>query len=144
MLPLTFQTDRLPPTTNARNWPGVVLMRRGIRNPGAVWAQEAYEAGWKLWPWNLMRRLFSREAQRRLETRGHEIEVQAAVMLHGADPDSYRAREALDMAAGYPAFEGVPAAMVFDQMRAQDEWAARWVSRRAAKIRRMARRLGER
>ena len=143
MLPLTFQTSCIWSDAAARNYPGLILMRPGIEHVGAIWAQECYEAMWKLRPWNALRYMFSSEARAALEVRGHEVEVQAEVMLEGGDAASLRAREAHDMALGYAQFEGVGTGEIFDRMAAQEDWAARWVSRRATKIRRMARRLGE-
>ncbi|MDS9468592.1 hypothetical protein RGQ15_13565 [Paracoccus sp. MBLB3053] len=86
---------------NGRNWPGLVLLDPSAPYPAAVLAQEAWEAMHKLNPANLLRIRISPDWRRDFEIMGHEVEVQAAALLHGVSAPAYRAREAETMRAGY-------------------------------------------
>ena len=86
---------------NARNWPGVVLIDPDAHEPAAVAAQELYESRHKMNPVNLLRRTFDDDHRRDMEIMGHEVEVQASVLIYGADEASRRAREAASMQRGY-------------------------------------------
>ena len=100
-LPVTIWRDDLG-GPNARNWPGLILMRRGLPNPGAVWAQEFYEArrGWRWLPVALPLLVLGKLLpsldwwRRSQEIMGHEIEVWAESALTGTEPHVIRKREA--------------------------------------------------
>ena len=95
--------------------------------PGAVWAQECYEAEWKLNPVNLLRFAFSAKARRGLEIIGHEIETQAAVRLYRRNEADYREKEAQALKA-YTDFRGMGAGQIKRAMEAKRGAAARWVA----------------
>lgn len=113
-MPLTFWKDRLRNNDNARNWPAVIVMRRGLPCPGAVWAQELYEARKKYLqfiialPLLLFGKFFPRHDfyRRNLELMGHEVEVWAEYYLLGSDVDTVRQREAQSLSDNYPCFQG--------------------------------------
>lgn len=127
MLPIII-TRRLT-GRNARNWPGLVILGKGIRYPAAVCAQEVYESRWKLNPVNMLRHNFSEAARREMEIMGHEIEVQAAARIYGAAEAAYRAKEAAAMLRGYDGlFQGVHARGLEAAMAAKAGKARRWVS----------------
>lgn len=128
MLPIII-TRRLT-GRNARNWPGLVILGKGIRYPAAVCAQEVYESRWKLNPVNLLRRAVSKSARRDMEIMGHEIEVQSAARIYGAAEGAYRAKEAAAMIRGYDGlFKGFSAGGLEAAMAAKADQARRWVSR---------------
>jgi len=83
--------------SNARNWPGYILIKRGIKHSAAVWAQEFYEAQLKLNPVNTLKVVFSSDFRRDMEIMGHEIEVQAAVAIYDVNEEVYRSKEARDL-----------------------------------------------
>jgi hypothetical protein len=66
--------------------------------------------------------------QRRKELMSHEIEVQAAVLLYGADADAYRLREAGGMAS-YAWLKTMTAERITAAMKRHTPAAARWVRR---------------
>ena len=128
MLPIII-TRRLT-GRNARNWPGLVILGKGIRHPAAVCAQEVYESRWKLNPVNMLRHNFSEAARREMEIMGHEIEVQAAARIYGAAEGAYRAKEAAAMIRGYDGlFKGFSAGGLEADMAAKAGKARQWVSR---------------
>ena len=84
MIPITL--TRSLRGANGRNWPGLVLLDPDAPLRAAVWAQEAYEARYKLNPINLIRVRLSKRARREMELMGHEIEAHAADLERlGAD-----------------------------------------------------------
>lgn len=86
---------------NGRNWPGLVLIDPNAREPAAVFAQELYESRHKMNPVNLLRRTFDDDHRRDMEIMGHEVEVQAAVLLYGAQESVRRYNEATSIQRGY-------------------------------------------
>lgn len=128
MLPIII-TRRLT-GRNARNWPGLVILGKGIRHPAAVCAQEVYESRWKMNPVNLLRRAVSKSANREMEIMGHEVEVQAAVRIYGVAEAAYRRKEAASMIRGYDGlFQGFSAGGLEAAMADKADKARRWVSR---------------
>lgn len=101
MLPIyTKKVDKL--SSNARNWPFFIKLKKGLSYPAAVWAQEAYESQYKMNPFNLFKFLFSDEEKRKVELMGHEIEVQVARIIYDdQNEDVYRYLEAIIMRNGY-------------------------------------------
>lgn len=142
LLPVTLWRDDLD--SNAKNWPGLIVMRRGLPVPGAVWAQEFYEARhrWRWLPLSLilirLGRLWPRLAkfERRMEAMGHEAEVWAEWMLAKSDPAATRMRE-VDALTRYAVFEGVPPAQIEAAMRAREKAARAFVQKHERRIRKM-------
>ena len=141
-LPLTFWRDNL--RGNAKNWPGVIMMRRGLDCPGAVWAQEFYEArrGWRWLPVSVPALMLGRFIprldfwRRYQELMGHEVEVWAEKAFSGADPHRVRLREA-DALTRYPAFKKWTAAEIYAAMEERAPDARKFVERHWRKIQRM-------
>tara|TARA_Y100000296_G_scaffold47694_1_gene54643 strand:+ start:143 stop:547 length:405 start_codon:yes stop_codon:yes gene_type:complete len=119
---------------NARNWPGFIILDPDAPYPAAVWAQERYEAGWKMNPFHLIRFHASAKARRELEIRGHEIEVQAAHLLYDAPIRKTRQAEAAALTK-YDDFKGRSEDWIFRQMRKEADWAKAWVRDHEADIR---------
>lgn len=140
-LPITIWTKRVPNGYNAVNYPGLILMRPGLSVPGAVWAQEFYEARWRWITFPLtaiphfIGRFVPRLAyfERSLELMGHEIEVWAESALTGAATHSAREREAWTLAK-YSAFEGWDSARIEREMKRRHVKAQRFVSRHHQRI----------
>lgn len=115
---------------NATNWPGLVILGKGVAQPAATLAQEVRESRWKLNPLNLAARLMSDSARRDMEIMGHEVEVQAAVLIYGADEDATRAREAGSMLRGYDGlFNGYSRPGLILAMLGCRSAARKWVDR---------------
>lgn len=109
---------------NGRNWPLFVQIDTSAAYWRAVLAQEVWEATHKANPINLIRSR-SKKGQRDMEYTGHEIEVQAAVMLYGVAEATYRKAEAGRMQAGYSGlFENQP---VERELAARRSKALEWV-----------------
>ena len=133
MIPITL-TRRLK-GANGRNWPGLVLLDPDAPLRAAVWAQEAYEARYKLNPINLIRVRFSKRARREMEIMSHEIEAHAAAVVYARSLAAYRRAEAAAMRAGYDGlFASMPTAAIVEAMTARRTEAARWVRRNLRKI----------
>lgn len=110
---------------NGRNWPLYVEIDTKAAYWRAVLAQEIWEAIHKTNPINLIRSR-SKRGQRDMEYMGHEIEVQAAVMLYGVAEATYRKAEAERMQAGYSGlFQGQP---VEHELAARRSKAREWVA----------------
>lgn len=121
---------------NARNWPGLVILGKGIRYPAAVCAQEVYESRWKLNPVNLLRRAVSRSAKRRMEYMGHEIEVQVCALLYNQTAHDARMREAETMQRGYSGlFRRMTVSEIYEQMASRSGDARDWVDAHIEQIR---------
>lgn len=133
---ITQKTDKLPPGVNARNWPGFIKIRPGLHHFAAVWAQEAYEASWKLNPINMLRFLFSKNARIDMEIMGHEVEVQTALMFYGANAPAKRSAEAHAL-EGYEDFRKLKYADIYHAMVKAEKAAKNWVVDHAKDIREM-------
>ena len=136
---ITKKTNKLPAGVNARNWPGFIKIRPDLPQFAAIWAQEAYEASWKLNPINMLRFLFSREARIDMEIMGHEIEVQAALRFYGADADKRRHEEARALLS-YGDFRKHTYAEIYDKLAGVEKKADKWVVDHAGDIRKMMKR----
>ena len=133
MLPITL-TRRLK-GANGRNWPGLVLLDPDAPLRAAVWAQEAYEARYKLNPINLIRVRVSKRARREMEIMSHEIEAHAAAVVYARSLAAHRWAEAKAMRDGYDGlFASMPTAAIVEAMAARRTEAARWVRRNLRKI----------
>ncbi len=121
---------------HASNWPGLILIDPDCPFPAAVWAQKAWEAQAKLNPLTLLRTRLSRTARRAFEIMGHEIEVQAAALIYGADPETYRARESRSMKRGDDGlFADMSLKDIRTAMTARSTEAAKWVGKNHRRIR---------
>lgn len=130
MFPIVRVVDSISGGANARNWPGLVHLKRGIRYPAAVLAQEAWESMHKMDPVKLLFRVFKRsDADRReFEYMGHECEVQAAWIIYGLEPARYRPAEAKRMQRGYDGlFKKMSVALIESEMRERSYKAERFV-----------------
>ena len=128
MIPITL--TRSLRGANGRNWPGLVLLDPDAPLRAAVWAQEAYEARYKLNPINLIRVRFSKRARREMEIMSHEIEAHAAAVVYARSLAAYREREIRAMRAGYDGlFADIQAADLRLAMKSVSTEAARWVRR---------------
>ena len=94
----------------------------------AVLAQEIYECLYKVDPINLIRSRTTK-GQRDMELMGHEVEVQAAVMLYGVKEAQYRRAEASAMQTGYDCFKGMELPEIVDAMADKTIEAQKWVAR---------------
>ena len=119
----------MPEGVNARNWPGVIHIDPDCERIGSVWAQERYEAGWKLNPWNLLRFRFSKETRIEMELMGHEVEVQAALMFYGRDPKIVRFAEAHALLTEYRDFKGFSTVNeIVTELEDRKPAAERWIA----------------
>lgn len=144
LLPVTIWTKRVPDGYNAVNYPGLILMRPGLPAPGAVWAQEFYEARWRWITFPLtaiphfIGRVVPRLAhfERSIELMGHEIEVWAELSLTVTAAglvQSMRHREARVLAK-YGAFKGWSVFEIEAAMQARSSKAQRFVSHHRQRI----------
>jgi hypothetical protein len=139
LMPVTIWRDDLQ--ANGLNWPGLIVMRRGLHCPGAVWAQEYYEARmrWLLLPMEfafVLGRLWPRASfwERWLEIRGHAVEAAAEAWLHpAANISDLIEREAVTL-MGYRAFRGMTALQIERRMRREMDSAEAWVDRHMDEI----------
>lgn len=135
ILAFTKWTDKIGENTNAKNWPGFVLMTRRLPYSAAIWAQEAYEATLKLNPIVFLRMLFdSKNMRQYMEIRGHEIEVQAAIKFYGASEYSYRNSEVQALKRYYPEFKDRSLDWIENEMYAVSDWAKDWVENHSKQI----------
>ena len=121
---------------NAYNKPGIVFIDPDAPLRAAVWAQEDYEARYKLDPvrWATIRT--NRRERQLMELRSHEIEVQAAALVYGADPVAYRQREAQLMRQGYDGlFSNKTEAEIVGEMEGFTLRARKWVAENERRIR---------
>ena len=133
MIPITL--TRSLRGANGRNWPGLVLLDPDAPLRAAVWAQEAYEARYKLNPVNLIRVRFSKRARREMEIMSHEIEAHAAAVIYARPLAAYRRAEAAAMRSGYDGlFASMPPDAIYEAMADRAAEAARWVRRNLRKI----------
>lgn len=120
--------------SNARNWPGLIVMDPATTRRAAVWAQEFYESRFKLNPVNLIKFNLSRRTRVNMELMGHEIETQAATLLYGLDVVSYRFKEARDLCLNYKDFRGYDPHDIAGRMRRLQPDALRFVMKHRRKI----------
>jgi len=149
--PITLWRDKLK-GANGKNWPGLVIMKKGIPLPGAVWAQEAWESRMRgaFAPVDPFLIVFGRNFpatlgfyERWLEIRGQEIEVQAEVALDPtADESSIRWREAESLVRYYEVFKDWDVNEVHRRMMAVSRYAENFVLTNLAKIAKKNRHAG--
>ena len=102
--------------------------------PGVA-AQEIWEAMHKQSPVTAVLVRADKDAQRRMEVMGHEVETQAAVRFCGADESAYRAKEARVMHRGYDGlFADMTEAEIVARMQDRSAAARGWVERHADKL----------
>ena len=138
MFPIVKRVDSISGGANARNWPGLVHLKRGIKYPAAVLAQEAWESMHKMDPVKLLFRVFKRSDDYKCEFEymGHECEVQAARIIYGVEPASYRLAEAKRLQRGYDGlFKKMSVALIESEMRERSEKAERFVRNNISNLR---------
>jgi hypothetical protein len=69
-----------------------------------------------------------------MELMGHEVEVQAAVMLYGVKEAQYRRAEASGMQFGYDCFRDMELADIVDGMMEKTIEAQSWVARNHGRL----------
>jgi len=133
VLPVTIWRDDL--RANGLNRPILIVMRRELRCPGAVWAQEYYEARvrWLYLPMQiafLVGRMWPRLAfwERWLEIRGHAVEVAAEERLTETDRRDLIEHEAVVLMR-YRAFRGWTGVEIERALRWEMHSAVAWVER---------------
>lgn len=132
ILPITIW--KKPKDSNATNWPGVVRIDPDHPLKAAIWAQEAYEARFKLNPIAFIRSRLPK-GKREMELMGHEIEVQAAHLVYGADKQKVRRDESERLHHGYGGlFKRYTPAEIRIEMRLNSAKAKAWVKKHADKI----------
>lgn len=114
---------------NGLNRPLHVIIDPTVPYYKAVLAQEVWESIHKTNPINLFKSR-SKRGQRELELMGHEVEVQAAVLLYGVNEKEYRAKEAKSM-TGYKQFKGFSARSIERDMTKRTQAARKWLNRRS-------------
>ena len=123
---------------NAYNRGGYVVMDPDAKPYAAIWAQECYEAMYKLNPVNSIPMLFSNEPKREMEILSHEIEVQVAGWLYGKNMEQYRWVEAQRMVRGYESlFSKYAVDSLVRMMKYKTYFAKKWISKHEKAIKRM-------
>ena len=135
MLPIVIRRDL--DGSNGRNWPGFVILGKDIERPAAVAAQEIWEARHKLNPLALLQVLTSKDSRRKMELMGHEVEVQACVIIYGQSEIVARKREAVAMHNGYDGlFRHMSPLKIEAEMRKRSDKARAWVQANLREIKR--------
>ena len=144
LLPVTLWRKTVKDGANAKNWPGLILMREGVPVPGAVWAQELYEArlAWRWLPVHTVLMLAGRAVprfaawERSFELMGHEVEVwaEAALLTNRLPAHMIRAREAHALVQRYGAFKGWTVFRVEAEMERRSAKARKFVTRHHRRI----------
>ena len=125
MFPIVIKSNSI--SSNGRNWPLVVVIRKDLSFPAAAIAQEIYESNWKTNPKNWLD-YFTDDGKRKLEILGHEVEVVTANLIYGVDIPSYRNREAYSMVRNYEIFKNCSVVGVETAMLEVNQEAAEWVN----------------
>ena len=131
MFPITIRSNKI--SSNGRNWPLVVVIRKDLAYPAAVWAQEAYEAMYKANPVNLIRSL-TKKGSREMEIYSHTIEAHVAEILYARNFMQYLANEAANLQKNYKAFKGMDRTDILSEMIDVSTSARRWVMKNLSKI----------
>ena len=132
MFPIAIKSNHI--SSNGRNWPLVVVIRKDLSFPAAVIAQEIYESNWKTDPKNWLD-YFTDDGKRKLEILGHEVEVVTANLIYGVDIPSYRNREACSMVRNYEIFKNCSVVGVETAMLEVNQEAAEWVNNNLKRLR---------
>ena len=132
MFPIVIKSNRI--SSNGRNWPLVVVIRKDLSFPAAVLAQEIYESNWKTKPKNWLS-YFTGGGKRKMEILGHEVEVVTANLIYGVDTPSYRNREAHSMVRNYKIFKNWSVVGVETAMLEANQEAAEWVNNNLKRLR---------
>ena len=125
MFPIVIKSNRI--SSNGRNWPLVVVIRKDLSFPAAVLAQEIYESNWKTNPKNWLD-YFTDDGERKMEILGHEVETVTANLIYGEYIPSYRRKEAYSMVRNYKVFKNCSVAGVETAMREVNHEATEWVN----------------
>ena len=133
MFPIVIKSNSI--SSNGRNWPLAVVIRKDLSFPAAVIAQEIYESNWKTNPKNWLE-YFTDDGKRKMEILGHEVEVVTANLIYGVDIPSYRNREAYSMVRNYEIFKNCSVVGVETAMLEVNQEAAEWVNNNLKRLRR--------
>lgn len=101
IFPFTFEKEI---SSNARNWPLVIVMNPKAKFKTAIWMQECYESNFKTFRLGMFKNLFSKKSKMKMEIMGHEIEVLAMAEYYGYNLEqlqAYRVKEATTMKNNY-------------------------------------------
>jgi hypothetical protein len=115
--------------TNNALW---IVMDPDAANYDCVLAQEVYECLFRKNPVNMFYVEFTRRGQRKMEIRGHEVEVQTYAILNKKTPkqvEQYRATEAHGMSNHYDCFKGMSVNEIITQMESESARCKTWVER---------------
>ena len=132
MFPIVIKSNSI--SSNGRNWPLVVVIRKDLSFPAAVIAQEIYESNWKTNPKNWLD-YFTDDGKRKMEILGHEVEVVTANLIYGVDIPSCRNREAYSMVRNYKIFKNWSVVDVGTAMLEANQEAAEWVNNNLKRLR---------
>ena len=132
MFPIVIKSNSI--SSNGRNWPLVVVIRKDLSFPAAVIAQEIYESNWKTNPKNWLE-YFTDDGKRKMEILGHEVEVVTANLIYGVDIPSCRNREAYSMVRNYKIFKNWSVVDVGTAMLEANQEAAEWVNNNLKRLR---------
>lgn len=125
MLPLIYK-KKPKNGANANNNMLRIVINPDLKHFDAILAQELFEFGYK-WKWlRGFVTAFSKKAQREMELRGHEVEVQWAVKYNGVDESEYRDLEAKALVR-YKAFKGMSKEEIYRGMRKHSNECKIWV-----------------
>lgn len=142
--PITIWVPRHSMKANAKNMPCLILMKRGIDNPGAVWAQECYESRFcaiTLPFWfvlGIIGRIYPRRAgyERGVEYQGHAVKAAVLESLTSVKIYVIIEREAGNL-YGYRAFRGYSVKFIEGRIWHHLDASRKWVGRNWARIERM-------
>ena len=132
MFPIVIKSNSI--SSNGRNWPLFVVIRKNLSFPAAVIAQEIYESNWKTNPKNWLE-YFTDDGKRKMEILGHEVEVVTANLIYGVDISSYRNREAYSMVRNYEIFKNCSVVGVETAMLEVNQEATEWVNNNLKRLR---------
>ena len=132
MFPIVIKSNSI--SSNGRNWPLVVVIRKDLSFPAAVIAQEIYESNWKTNPKNWLE-YFTDDGKRKMEILGHEVEVVTANLIYGVDIPSCRNREAYSMVRNYEIFKNCSVVGVETAMQEVNQEVTKWVNNNLKRLR---------
>lgn len=114
---------------DGKNWPFLVFINANTKRGASFLARHIFESMWKDNPINLIANLFTNSNKRKMETMGHEIEVQASSILYGLEENPIRGQKSRQLMP--PNYDGVFQNMTEEEisfeMRQYSSEAKTWV-----------------